>query len=81
VLAVLLHCCLSLCTCRLVPKQLDAHWVACRSLKPCMDTLFKPQDWQQGFVDPQVLVLPSWPTPQQVVQQLLWPGQCPGVGI
>jgi hypothetical protein len=58
--------------CRLVPKQLDAAWVAARSLKPSMDTLFKPQEWQQHFVDPQLLVLPAWPTPQQVVQQLTW---------
>lgn len=72
--------CVLLCTrCRLVPKQLDAHWVAQRSRKPCMDTLFRPQDWQQGFLDPQVLLLPAWPSPQQVVQQLLWPGQRPGV--
>jgi hypothetical protein len=65
--------------CRLVPKQLDAHWVASRSLKPGMDALFKPHEWQQTFVDPQVLLLPACPTPQQVVEQLLWPGQRPGV--
>lgn len=55
---------------RLVPKQLDAHWVASRSIKPCMDTLFRPRDWQQGFVDPQILLLPAWPSPRDVVQQL-----------
>ncbi|WIA41640.1 hypothetical protein OEZ86_008998 [Tetradesmus obliquus] len=59
---------------KLVPKQLDARWVASRSLKPQLDTLFNPQEWQPGSVAPQVLLLPSWPTPQQVVQQLLWPG-------
>jgi hypothetical protein len=60
--------------CRLLPKQLDARWVASRSLKPQLNTLFKPHEWQPGSVTPQVLLLPSWPTPQQVVQQLLWPG-------
>ncbi|WIA21347.1 hypothetical protein OEZ85_000572 [Tetradesmus obliquus] len=59
---------------KLVSKQLDARWVASRSLKPQLDTLFNPQEWQPGSVAPQVLLLPSWPTPQQVVQQLLWPG-------
>jgi hypothetical protein len=44
-----------------------------------MDALFKPHEWQQTFVDPQVLLLPACPTPQQVVEQLLWPGQRPGV--
>jgi hypothetical protein len=65
---------LLLLLCRLLPKQLDARWVASRSLKPQLDTLFKPREWQPGSVAPQVLLLPSWPTPQQVVQQLLWPG-------
>jgi len=59
--------------CRLVPKQLDARWLASRHLRPEVSTLFKPEEWQQGAVQPQVLVLPSWPTPEQVVQQLLWP--------
>lgn len=57
-----------------MPKQLDAQWVATRSLKPSLDTLFDPKEWQQAHVDPQLLVLPAWPTPQAVVQQLLWPG-------
>eukprot|EP00775_Hariotina_reticulata_P007465 gene7465-7675_t len=58
---------------KLVPKQLDARWLASRNYRPEVGTLFKPEEWQQGDVQPQVLVLPWWPTPQQVVQQLLWP--------
>lgn len=58
---------------RLVPKQLDARWLAQRrQLQPQLSTLFKPHEWQAGAVAPQLLVTPAWPTPQQVAEGLLW---------
>ena len=61
--------------CRVVPKQLDARWVASRGRRPQLSDLFNPDDWHPGTVTPQVLLLPSRPSPANAIHALLWPGE------
>lgn len=56
---------------RRVPKQLDGRWVANRQLRPQLEALWRPADWQLEVSSTQAVALQQRITPERVAAALL----------